>query len=57
MPNGAKRPIAYVSKSLSDAEKNYSQLDREALAIVFGLKKFHQYIYGRLFTLIVDHRP
>jgi hypothetical protein len=52
-----KKPIAYASNSLSDAKKNYSQLDKEALVIVFGVKRFHQYIYGRLFTLITDHRP
>lgn len=57
MPSGAERPIAYASKSLSDAKKNYSQLDKKALAIVFGVKRFHQYIYGRRFTLITDHRP
>ena len=57
MPDGGERPVAYASKSLSDAEKNYSQLDKEALAIVFGVRRFHQYLYGRKFTLITDHRP
>ena len=50
-------PIAYASRTLTAAEKNYSQIEREGLAIVFGLKKFHQYIYGRNFTLITDNKP
>lgn len=52
-----ERPIAYASRSLSPAEKNYSQIEREALAIVFGLQKFHQYLYGRRFTLVTDNKP
>ena len=40
------RPIAYVSRTLSPAEKHYSQLEKEALAIVFAVKKFHNFIYG-----------
>ncbi len=55
--DGVERPIAFVSRSLTSAEQNYSQIDREALAIVFALDKFHIYIYGRKFTLITDNRP
>ncbi|CAK1598289.1 unnamed protein product [Parnassius mnemosyne] len=54
---GSERPVVYVSRALSDAEKHYSQIDREALAIVFCLKKLHQYLYGRRFTLRTDHKP
>ena len=50
-------PIAYASRTLTKAERNYSNLEREALALVFGLKKFHQYIYGRHFSLVADHKP
>lgn len=55
-PSG-ERPIAYASRSLSAAEKSYSQIDREALAIVFGVRKYHQYLFGRKFVLRTDHKP
>ena len=52
MDDGSERPIGYASSSLSPAEKKYSQLEKEALAIIFGVKKFHQYLYGLRFTII-----
>lgn len=55
--NEEERPIAFASRSLTPAEQNYSQLDREALAIVFGVDKFFMYTYGRKFELITDNRP
>lgn len=55
-PRG-ERVVAYASRSLSDAEKNYSQIHREALAIIFSIKKYHQYLYGRRFVLRTDHKP
>ena len=57
MDDGSERPIAFASRTLASAEKQYSQLDKEALAIIFGVKHFHQYIYGRSFTIVSDHRP
>ena len=52
-----EKPIAYASRSLSTAERKYSQLDKEALAIVYGVTRFHQFVYGRQFTLYSDHKP
>ena len=54
---GQFRPVAFVSCTLSQAQRNYSQLDKEAFSIIFGLKKFHQYLYGREFSILTDHRP
>lgn len=56
-PDCTTRPIAYASRTLTKAEQGYSQLEREALALVFGVGKFHYYLYGRSFTLITDHKP
>ena len=52
-----ERPIAFASRSLTPPEKNYSQLEKEGLAIIFGLQKFHQYLFARKFTLITDNKP
>lgn len=57
MPDNTERPIAYASRSLTPAEKNYSQIDKEATAIYWGVLRFFQYLYGRKFTLITDHKP
>ena len=55
--NGTERPVAYASRTFNDREKQYSVLDKEALAIIFGVTKFYQYVYGRNFTLRTDHKP
>ncbi|XP_018359746.1 PREDICTED: uncharacterized protein K02A2.6-like [Trachymyrmex cornetzi] len=55
--NGIEKPIAFASRSLTPAERNYSQLDREALVIVFAINHFFMYVFGRKFKLITDNRP
>jgi len=55
--NGNDRPVAFASCSLTKSQKNYSQLDKEAFAIIFCLKRFHQFLYGRAFHIITDHKP
>ena len=51
------KPIAFASKSLTNTETRYANMERELLAIVFGCKKFHMYLYGRSFTVETDHKP
>ena len=55
--DGKERPISYASRTLSPAERNYAQLDKEGAAVIFGLKKFHQYLYGQKFKIFTDHKP
>jgi hypothetical protein len=57
MTINSKQPIAFASRSLSPAERKYAQLDKEGLSIVFGVKRFHQYLAERKFTIISDHQP
>jgi hypothetical protein len=56
MPDQSERPIAFGSRTLTKSEANYSQIDKEATAIFWGLKRYFQFCYGRKFTLITDHQ-
>ncbi|KAL1256495.1 hypothetical protein QQF64_012040 [Cirrhinus molitorella] len=50
-------PVCYISRSLSECERRYSQTEREALALVWACERLHPYIYGRQFDLLTDHKP
>jgi len=55
--DGVKHPIAFASKKFLPREKNYSTIERECMAIVWGIQKFQTYLYGRNFILETDHQP
>ena len=52
-----ERPIAFASRTLSPAERKYAHLDKEGLSIILGVKKFHEYLFGRKFVIRSDHKP
>lgn len=54
---GQENPIAMASRTLHSHERRYSQLDKEAAAIMFGITKFHNYLMGRHFRIVTDHKP
>ena len=47
----------YVSRSLTETECNYAQIEKELLAVVFGLERFENYTYGRHVEVESDHKP
>ena len=57
LPNGSKKPIAFASWTFSASKKNYCKLEKEVLLLTFGVKKFHQCLYGCKFIPITDHKP
>ena len=50
-------PVYYASRTLTSAEKNYQNLEREAMAAVWGMEKFHYFLYGKQFFLQTDQKP
>ncbi len=55
--DGVERPIAFSSRTLKPAEMNYSVLEKEGLSVIYGIKKFDNYLMGRSFTIYSDHKP
>jgi len=51
------KPIAYGSRTLTSSEKHYANIERELLAIAWGVQKFHTYLYGRQVIVETDHKP
>ena len=51
------RHVALASKTLTSTQASYSNIEREALALVHGVERFHTYLYGRRFTIVTDHKP
>ena len=51
------QPLSFASRALTPAEKNYAQIEKELLSLVFGLERHHQYTFGRRVVLWTDHRP
>src|SRR5207237_6331930 len=56
-PDKTERPIAFSSRIMTSTEMRYPQIEREALSIVYGFKKFYKYLCGRQSLLITDHKP
>ena len=50
------KPVAYASRSLSEAETRYVQIEKELLVVVFSFQKFHQYVYGKEALVESDHK-
>ncbi|RXN08425.1 retrotransposon-like family member retr-1 [Labeo rohita] len=50
-------PVAFGSRSLTECQKRYAQIEKELLAIVYGCEKFHQYVYGKTVQVETDHKP
>ena len=55
--NQNNRPIAFASKTLTDVETRYTNIERECLSIYFGLEKFHTYVFGKHVIVQNNHKP
>ncbi len=51
------RPVAYASRSLTETERRYAQIEKEALATTWSCEKFHDYVLGKQFEIEMDHKP
>ena len=57
LPDGSEKPILYPSRTLSSFEQNYSQIEKKSLAIIFAIKKCHQYILGWRIIIVTNNKP
>ena len=57
MPDGSEKLVGFISRIPFRCRKKYSQIKKEALACVFGVKRFHTYLFGHHFILQTDHKP
>lgn len=55
--NNQECPTACASQTLTGSEKNYAQINKEALSVIFGVQKFRMHLAGRFFKIITDHKP
>ena len=51
------RPVEYASRALTPSERNWAQIEKEALSVLYGLERFHQYTHGRPVKVENDHKP
>ncbi|RUS68634.1 hypothetical protein EGW08_023603 [Elysia chlorotica] len=51
------KPLGFASQTLSEAERNYAQIEKELLAVIFGMNKFYHYTFARPVTVVTDHKP
>lgn len=54
--NGVERPIQFASQTLGEVQRKYAHIDKESYAIIYGVRKFYDYLFGNRFTLITDNR-
>ncbi|UYV80938.1 hypothetical protein LAZ67_19002227, partial [Cordylochernes scorpioides] len=55
--HGVERPVVFASRTLNKTEIRHAVIDREALAVIFAVTKFYQYLLGRKFKILTDHKP
>lgn len=56
-PDGQVKAVFHMSKALTKTQQNYSQIEKEALALVTAVERFRKFVYGRHFVLQTDHHP